>query len=79
MIDPSDRDLLLRIEQHLQNLDRRDRWRMISSSLHGVFNLVILATVLWSTWFLYAHTGDIISTVTETMVNQMIPEAFRPK
>ena len=46
---------------HLENLDRRDRLRMMGGVLHAILTLLPLVFFVWSTWYLYAHFDEIMS------------------
>ena len=65
----SDKELLTKIAFHLERIDRRDHWRMIGSTIRSVINFIMLALILWSSWVVYAHTADILTTVTN-YINQ---------
>ena len=61
-------DILERLDQmnvHLQNLDRRDRLRMVGSSIRSLISLGMLVFVIWSSVYLLYHMQDIIKIVTE--------------
>ena len=59
-----------RIEAHLRNLDRRDRVRMIGSTVRSVVSLGMLLFVLWSTWYLFDHLGDVMKYVLQESAKQ---------
>ena len=64
---PSD-PLLQRLDQielHLRNLDGRDRWRMIGSTIRGLINVGFLVFAIWSSWYLLTHMTDIMKTISE--------------
>ena len=51
---------LNQIEAHLRNLDRRDRMRMIGSTVRSAISLGILAFALWSAWFVFGNIEELI-------------------
>ena len=58
------------IADHLRNLDRRDRMRMIGSSIRNVLHIGFLIFVVWSSVYLLQHMGEIIKTVAQETAKQ---------
>jgi len=51
------------IAMYLERIDRRDRLRLWGSYVHSLFALIPMLFFIWSTWYLYAHFDDIMSTM----------------
>lgn len=56
----------------LHRMDRRDRMRMIGSTIRSVIGLIPVLLLLWSTWFLLAHGQEFIQQITEQTVKNTI-------
>lgn len=56
----------------LHRMDRRDRMRMIGSTVRSLIGLIPLILLLWSTWYLIAHGEEFIQRITEQTVKNTI-------
>jgi hypothetical protein len=50
---------------HLARLDRRDRLRTIGGFFRGLIGLIPLAVFIFSTWYFYNHSAEIMQQITE--------------
>ena len=48
---------------HLERMDRRDRMRMWGGVLHSLLTIIPMLFFIWSTWYLYTHFEEIMSTM----------------
>lgn len=58
------------IALHLEHIDRRDRMRMIGSTIRGLINMGFLVFVVWSSVYLLQHMDEIVKTMTEQAAKQ---------
>lgn len=55
----------------LHRMDKRDRLRMIGSTIHSLIAIIPLLLLLWSTWYLYMHGTEFIEMITKQTIQQM--------
>lgn len=65
-------DKLDRIITYLHRMDRRDRMRMIGSSVHSVIWLVSTILVLYGLWYFTMHAPQMIQEATTRMMEQSL-------
>jgi nitrogen fixation/metabolism regulation signal transduction histidine kinase len=58
------------IETHLRNLDRRDRVRMVWSSLHTMVNLGVLLVAIFGSVYFVQHFTDLVKTMVQQSAQQ---------
>lgn len=56
----------------LHRMDRRDRARMIGSTIRSIIGLIPLVLLLWSSWYLLYHGEEFIQRITEQTVKNTI-------
>ncbi len=55
------------IIKYLHRMDRRDRIRMSWGTIHGFLTIIPLVLTLFSLWYFYAHSQDLIQSFAGAM------------
>lgn len=58
------------IATYLERMDRRDKMRMWGGMIRSIIALIPIIFFLWSTWYVFMHFDDIISTVVQQTAEQ---------
>jgi len=59
---------------YLEKMDRRDHLRMIGGFFKSIIALIPIAIVVWSSWYFYAHSDEILSKITSMATKQAIQQ-----
>ena len=63
-------DKLEDILQCLERMDRRDRMRTIGGTIRSLLHLIPLLLILWSTWYFYEHSDEVLRTISGVAAEQ---------
>jgi hypothetical protein len=55
---------------YLHRMDRRDRLRTFGGFFRGILGLIPLILVVWSAWYFYAYSDEMIEKITSEAVKQ---------
>lgn len=65
-------ELLELILAHMQRMDKRDRMRTIAAGFRSGVVLLFWVFAFWSSWYLYAHSAELIKGITDAATQQMM-------
>jgi hypothetical protein len=61
---------LREIKEHLHEMNRRDRVRTIGGTIRGLIMLIPTVLIIWSAWYFYENSGDILKSIAATAAEQ---------
>jgi hypothetical protein len=68
--DPNDPETkmlytMIKIEQHLARIDRRDRTRMIGATIKGLFTIIPSIAFIAASWYVYTNGDQLMQSIAE--------------
>ncbi len=56
---------------YLERMDRRDGRRMVGGFFRFLISLIPMALLIWSTWYFFVHSDEIIGKMTQAAAKQI--------